>query len=115
MRGQCNVAPGGATPLIVLTHFEPPVYHRRSGPESAEIEPKPLPVPRGVGIRIALPDESAFTPAGNERINRGEPFYARVIAHSPSYNSETGVLSCAAYALWGANRPRPSRDDYYGC
>lgn len=115
MRGQFNVAPGGATALIVLTHFDPPPYYRGYGPEAGETEAKPLPVPDGVGIRIALPDESAFTPAGKERINRGDRFYARIIAHSPSHNSETGMLSCAAYAIWGTNRPRPNREHYHGC
>jgi hypothetical protein len=118
MRGRFETAekPGSGNALIVITHFEPPLHYRDyGGVRGIDAEPpQPVPVPPGVGIRIALPDDSAFTPAGKERIGRGEPFYARLIAHSPSYNEDTGMLSCAAYALWGTNRPR-SNPDYYAC
>lgn len=115
MRGKFNQTPAtdGQPAAIVLTHFDPPPYYGAYGPEMGGAEPQPQPVPDGVGIRVALPDDSAFTPAGRERISRGEPFYGQIIAHSPSYNSETGVLSCAAYAVWGTNRPRPR--EMYGC
>jgi hypothetical protein len=63
-----------------------------------------LRVPEGVGIEVVLPDESAFTPSGKERIGRGKPFYGRVIGHSPSFAAETGILMCSAYAVWGATR-----------
>ena len=54
---------------------------------------------------MVLPDSKALTPAGSERILRGEPFYAGLIAHSPSFNPETGILTCSAWAIWGENTP----------
>jgi hypothetical protein len=100
----------GEPQAIELTEFETPIYYR--APADGD-EPTPMPVPQGVGIRVALPDDSAFTPAGKERFARGDPFYVQMIAHSPSFNEDSGVLSCAAYAVWGTNRPRP-RPEYYG-
>lgn len=105
--------PGGEAPAIFLTHFETPLYPRGYGAGGGS-EPRPLPVPDGVGIRVALPDESAFTPAGKERLNRGDPFYVQIVAHSPSYNDSFGVLSCAAYAVWGTDRPVPALE-YFPC
>lgn len=97
------VPPGDGRALLVLTHFEPPPAFADFYGRSSK-EPDPVPVPQGVGIRVALPDDGAFTPAGKERLTRGEPFFARAIAHSPSFNTETGMLTCAAFALWGTNR-----------
>lgn len=117
MRGKFNTTnvPGNGGGAIVLTHFDPPVYYRQYDVERVrERDPQAVPVPDGVGIRVALPDDEAFSPAGKERVTRGEPFYARVIAHSPSYNADTGVLTCAAYAVWGTNRPQRRRE-FYGC
>jgi hypothetical protein len=61
-------------------------------------------VPPGISIDVVLPDDSALTPAGAERIGRGHPFYARVIAHSPSFDADSGVFVCSAYAVWGVTR-----------
>lgn len=118
MRGKFEAAeqPGQGDAFVVLTHFDQPSFYQAYGPEDQnEGDLQPVPVPDGVGIRIALPDEEAFTPAGRERLRRGQPFYARLIAHSPSYDEESGILSCAAYGLWGTNRPRPQREYYGGC
>jgi hypothetical protein len=115
MRGTFNRVAGGAggePPVIGITEFDPPRYYGEPG-HGASSEPQPMPVPDSVGIRVALPDDSAFTPAGRERIARGDPFYARLIAHSPSYDEATGTLTCAAYAVWGTTRPRPELR--YGC
>jgi hypothetical protein len=62
-------------------------------------------VPAEITIEVVLPDDTALTPAGAERIGRGHPFYARVIAHSPSYERESDSFVCSAYAVWGATRP----------
>jgi hypothetical protein len=61
-------------------------------------------VPPGISIDVVLPDDSALTPAGAERIGRGHPFYARVIAHSPSFDADSGVFVCSDYAVWGVTR-----------
>jgi len=94
-------------PILKLTHFNPtPGYMSpHSAGENGEVEADLIPIPVGVALNIALPDENALTPAGKERINRGEPFYAGVIAHSASYNQETGTLACSAWAIWGEQTP----------
>jgi hypothetical protein len=61
-------------------------------------------VPPGIAIEVVLPDDTALTPAGAERIGRGQPFYARTIAHSPSFDESTGTFVCSAYAVWGVTR-----------
>jgi hypothetical protein len=61
-------------------------------------------VPPDIALEVVLPDDSALTPAGAERIGRGLPFYARVIAHSPSYDAESGSFVSSAYAVWGVTR-----------
>src|SRR5712691_8589264 len=43
-------------------------------------------VPEGVGIHVTLPDDQAVLPSGRERFERPQPFYGRVIAHSPSFD-----------------------------
>lgn len=117
---------GPTETLLALTHLDAlrptrrfrRVIHEIDGdPRIFEYEPiriPPLepddartatPMPAGVGIRVVLPDAAAFTAAGKERIGRGEPFYARVIAHSPSFDNESGVLTCSAYAVWGIPAP----------
>lgn len=98
-------ANGGLT--LRLTHFNPaPGYMSPdSSADNGEIEAELIPIPEGVALNIALPDESALTPAGKERITRTEPFYAGVIAHSASYNKETGTLTCSAWGIWGEQMP----------
>lgn len=78
---------------FVLDH-----YYSRRHVEATRAE---MPFPSDVSIRVTLPDSKALTPSGHERLGRDEPFYARVIAHSPSFDEATGGLTCAAYAVWG--------------
>lgn len=99
--------PAGSGPILKLTHFNPtPGYMSPdSAGENGEIEADLIPIPDGVGLNIVLPDETALTPAGKERIRRNKPFYAGVIAHSASYNQEAGILTCSAWAIWGERTP----------
>jgi hypothetical protein len=94
-------------PILRLTHFNPtPGYvSPRSGDEGDEPRADLIPIPEGIGLNVVLPDNKALTPAGSERIQRGDPFYAGLIAHSPSFNSETATLTCSAWAIWGENTP----------
>jgi hypothetical protein len=61
-------------------------------------------MPAGVAVRVILSDPAAFTASGSDRLKRREPFYGRVIAHSATYDSGSGTLSCYAYAVWGVPR-----------
>lgn len=111
IRGQFGLADpgkGGAGPKLKLTHFNPtPAYVaasiRARGGE--EVEADLIAIPEGVGLLLALPDAKALTPAGQERLHRGQPVYIGVVAHSPSFDAATGVLSCSAWAVWGETMP----------
>lgn len=111
MRGQFGLAQpgqGGAGPRLGLTHFNPtPAYIaasiRARGGE--EVEADLIAIPDGVGLQVALPDADALTPAGQERLHRGQAVYAAVIAHSPSFDDATGILTCSAWAVWGETMP----------
>jgi hypothetical protein len=108
-QGQCaflQEGEEGCGPTLQLTHFNPsfgfPVPPAAKGEHE---KPGLVPVPKEVGLNIALPDRESLLPAGRERILRRSPFYAGVIAHSPSFNLETGTLTCSAWAVWGAATP----------
>lgn len=64
-----------------------------------------MPMPEEVGVEAVLPASDAFTAAGRERLNRGAPFYGRLIGHSASFDQRTGILTCSTYAVWGMPRP----------
>ncbi len=124
IRGQLDLAgpgDGAAGPILSLTHFNPtPAYvaanARSRGDE--EVKADLVPVPEGVGLCVALPDGAALTPAGRERLHRGQSVYVGVLAHSPSFDVETGVLICSAWAVWGETMPdweeRFSEHRHYG-
>jgi hypothetical protein len=124
VRGQFGLAEHGGEgvgPTLKLTHFNPtPAYvaanARAHGDE--EVTADLVPMPEGVGLQVALPDASALTPAGGERLRRGQPVYVGVISHSPSFDEETGILTCSAWAVWGETMPdwevRMSNYRYYG-
>lgn len=96
----------GYGPSLQLTHFNPSLgFPSPPAPEGEEREPNLIPVPRGVGLTLVLPDGSSLLPAGRERILRRSPFYAGTIAHSPSFDEETGTLTCSAWAVWGEETP----------
>jgi hypothetical protein len=96
----------GCGPTLKLTHFNPtPGYLSPRSSGEGEGEADLIPVPEGVGLDVVLPDGKALTAAGRERIQRPEPFYAGVIAHSPSFNKDTGTLTCSAWAIWGQKMP----------
>lgn len=111
IRGQFGLAESGrghAGPTLRLTHFNPtPSYVaasiRARGGE--EVEADLIAIPAGVGLQVALPDEGALTPAGHERLHRGQAVYVGVIAHSPSFEQGDGLLSCSAWAVWGETMP----------
>ncbi len=102
-----EVGRDGCGPTLKLTHFNPtPGYISPRGANNEDdLRADLIPLPEGVGLDVTLPDGKALTPAGGERILRGEPLYAGLIAHSPSFNSETGRLTCSAWAIWGENTP----------
>lgn len=83
---------------IRLVRFEP------SAPSYAQDDAAVLDMPPDLGLEVVLPDDAAITPTGRERIERGQPLYGRVIAHSPSFDSTSGTLTCSAYAVWGLTR-----------
>lgn len=99
--------PPGSGPTLKLTHFNP--SHGYSSPRAAvegdTQEAALIPVPDGIGLTVVLPDEKSLRPAGRERIMRRAPFYAGIIAHSSSFNEETGTLTCSAWAIWGESTP----------
>lgn len=112
IRGQFGLAEQDQVPTdrpcLRLTHFNPtPAYVaasiRARGEE--EVEADLVTIPSGVGLQVALPDGDALTPAGQERLHRGQAVYVGVIAHSPSFDDATGVLTCSAWAVWGETMP----------
>jgi hypothetical protein len=111
VRGQFGLLERGGEgigPKLRLTHFNPtPAYiaasMRARGGE--EIEADLIAIPDGVGLHVTLPDATALTPAGRERLHRGQPVYVGLIAHSPSFDEESGILTCSAWALWGETMP----------
>lgn len=111
MRGMFGLAwaeADGAGPTLQLTHLNPtPGFVSPDGKrhEEGNVEPELIPVPDGVGVLVALPDATALNAAGRERIHRGQPMYIGIIAHSPSFDRERGVLTCAAWAIWGEPTP----------
>lgn len=118
--GRAEAGRGGSGPTVMLTHFNPrpdfvppdPYKH-----EAREPQTDLIPIAEGVGLRVVLPDAEALTSAGRERINRGQPFYAGMIAHSPSFDEDTGTLTCSAWAVWGRAMPdwkaRARSEPYY--
>lgn len=101
-----GVGPNDCGPTLRLTHFNPtPGYMSPRASDDGQVRPDLIPVPEGVGLNVALPDKKALTPAGSERILRNEPFFAGLIAHSPSFDSQTGILTCSAWAIWGEKTP----------
>lgn len=125
IRGQMGLAgaeQGEAGPTLHLTHFNPtPAYvaaNARTHGEREEVKADLVPVSEGVGLQVALPDASALTPAGRERLHRGQSVYVGILAHSPSFDEATGILTCSAWAVWGETMPdweeRFSESRYYG-
>jgi hypothetical protein len=115
LRGQFEkVSPSDqATQLSIrLTHLESVSipYKNSLAPEPSppELPDEPaddLEMPDEVGVHVVLPAKDALTPSGVERLERGAPFYGRLIAHSASFDQTTGILTCCAYAVWGMPRP----------
>jgi hypothetical protein len=111
MRGMFGLAGAGTDgggPTLKLTHLNPtPGFVSPDGKrhEEGNVEPDLIPVPDGFGVQVALPDVTALNAAGKERIHRGQPMYVGIIAHSPSFDKGTGVLTCAAWAIWGEPTP----------
>lgn len=96
----------GSGPTLKLTHFNPtPGYISPRSGEDESPEAELIPIPDDVALHVVLPDAKALMAAGRERIQRSEPFYAGAIAHSPSFNMETGTLTCSAWAIWGETTP----------
>jgi hypothetical protein len=99
---------------VRLTHLEPLEMVPESPdtpesefpPEAGESETAAMLMPEEVGIEAVLPANDDFIAAGRERLERGAPFYGRLIGHSASFDSATGVLTCSAYAVWGMPRNR---------
>lgn len=99
-----------ASVRVRLTHLEESgVPYQSTGHAPAEgvgSDTSEMRMPDGVGIEAVLPaSDQAFTDAGRERLHRGAPFYGRLIGHSVSFDSATGILTCSAYAVWGMTRP----------
>jgi hypothetical protein len=103
-------------PRLALRSFNPtPGYvSPRGGDGDGPAKPDLIPVPEGVGLEVVLPDQDALTPSGSERILRGEPFYAGLIAHSPSFDRASGVLTCSAWAIWGEQTPEWNEAQLHG-
>jgi hypothetical protein len=59
-----------------------------------------IPMPDGAAITVAFANGQAMTASGTERLQRQQPFYGRVIAHSPTFDESSGELACSAYAVW---------------
>jgi len=56
-------------------------------------------------LRVVLPDPSAVTKSGGERLRLADPFYGQIIAHSASYDLKRGwPVVALAYAVWGRTR-----------
>ena len=96
LRGTFEAAQGEDGRICVrLTYLEPSEVVAESAeiPE-AEIGPEvsEMPMPEDVGVEAVLPLFDALTSAGHERLNRGAPFYGRLIGHSASFNDNSGVL-----------------------
>jgi len=108
-RGQFGLREEGRNdsgPTLQLTHFNPTSgYISPRSDQEDYPEAELIPVPEGVALHVVLPDAKALMPAGRERIQRAEPFYAGVIAHSPSFNGDAGTLTCSAWAIWGEATP----------
>jgi hypothetical protein len=103
-----TVAQDGDRTCVRLTHLEPSevVSESVDVPEGEVIsEVKEMPMPEEIGIEAVLPAGNAFTADGRERLGRGAPFYGRLIGHSASFDSNGGILTCSAYAVWGMPRP----------
>jgi hypothetical protein len=94
---------------VRLTHLEASsvMFKTAQTPTDLGVETPEIPMPEDVGIEAVLPAADAFTAAGRERLDRGKPFYGRLIGHSASFDSDTGILTCSAYAVWGMTRPSP--------
>jgi hypothetical protein len=124
IHGQFGLAERGGEgigPKLRLTHFNPtPAYvaanARASGDQQVEIDL--VPIPDGVGLQVTLPDANGLTPAGRERLHRGQSVYVGIIAHSPSFDEHSGLLTCSAWAVWGEQMPdweeRTSQYRHYG-
>jgi hypothetical protein len=131
LRGQFTAAADRGVAAIRLTHFEAPSVrsyvpwelleyssaedaarweaHRlaretQAGDDFEDVASQ-IPIPAGVEIQVVFPDDEMFRPAGRERIGRGDSFYCRVLAHSPSFDSNSGTFTCSAYAVWGTTAP----------
>jgi hypothetical protein len=109
LRGPFETVELGDRTCVRLTHLEPSevVPESVDTPEGeAPSEVKEMPMPEEVGIEAVLPAKECLTADGRERLGRGAPFYGRLIGHSASYDSATGILTCSAYAVWGMPRPK---------
>jgi hypothetical protein len=109
LRGTFEAIACDTDPTCVrLTHLEPSEVISESvdTPEGDILSgAAEMPMPEDVGIEAVLPAKDAFTAVGRERLNRGAPFYGRLIGHSASFDKGSGVLTCSTYAVWGMPRP----------
>ncbi len=108
LRGTFEAVTEGDCSCVRLTHLEPSEVVAESVdiPEAEAVAGvAEMPMPEDVGIEAVLPADDAFTADGRERLNRGAPFYGRLIGHSASFDSNSGILTCSAYAVWGMPRP----------
>jgi hypothetical protein len=108
-RGQIELAkPGGndARPTLRFTHFNPtPSFLAANARAGDEAKAALVPIPPGVGIQVALPDSSALTPPGPQAGSSRPVRNVGVPAHSPSFNADSGVLTCSAGAARGEAMP----------
>lgn len=103
----CSLSGDDAQVCVRLTHLEGPgvPFKAVQSPADLGVDTPEIPMPDDLGIEAVLPATEAFTAAGRERLSRGRPFYGRLIGHSASFDSDTGILTCSAYAVWGMTRP----------
>lgn len=58
----------------------------------------------GKHVAFRLIDEDAFTDFGRARLQEGPVFHGQAIGHSATWDTESSVLWCFAYAVWGKTK-----------
>lgn len=113
LRGTFEATSSESDLCVRLTHLERAevVYEEPESP-GGHLDPGPseMAMPDEVGILAVLPGDQLLTTAGRERLARRAPFYGRLIGHSASFDEQTGVLTCSAFAVWGMPRPAQLMD-----
>lgn len=113
LRGLFETVELGDRTCVRLTRLEPAEVLPESldtPDEQGASDADEMPMPEEVGIEAVLPAPECLTADGRERLDRGAPFYGRIIGHSASYDAGTGILTCSAYAVWGMPRPQSLLD-----